>query len=200
MILLIDNYDSFTYNLHQLCLPFAESIIVARNDKITVDEIVCLKPKAIILSPGPKSPKEAGICIELIQKLAPSIPILGVCLGMQAIGAAFGAQVVRAPFPMHGKAAQVLHSGKNLFEKILQPMIVGRYHSLMVQKESLPSALIQEAITEDGILMGIRHREYPCFGVQFHPESILTQNGSQLIANFINLKTVSSFKESGAGL
>ena len=187
MILLIDNYDSFTFNLYQLCSSFVDSIQVVRNDKISVKEVANLKPKAIILSPGPKSPQEAGICIELIQTLSPYIPLLGVCLGMQALGAAFGANVIRAPFPMHGKPSQIFHSGQLLYQDVPQPMTVGRYHSLMLDKVSLPPVLIEDASTKEGLVMGVRHRNYPSFGVQFHPESILTQGGDRLIGNFFNM-------------
>lgn len=187
MILLIDNYDSFTFNLYHLCSSFVSPIRVVRNDKISVEEIAHLQPAAIILSPGPKSPDEAGICIKLIQLLSPHIPILGVCLGMQAIGAAFGANVIKAPFPMHGKVSHIRHSGELLYKNICQPMTVGRYHSLMLQKDALPAVLTEDAFTEDGIVMGVHHRDYPCFGVQFHPESILTKGGDQLIANFFDM-------------
>lgn len=192
MILLIDNYDSFTFNLYHLCASVINlettPLQVVRNDKITLNEIKDLNPKALILSPGPKSPAEAGICIDLIRKFSPHIPILGVCLGMQAIGAAFGAEVIRAPFPMHGKIATITHTGHHLYENAPQPMKVGRYHSLMVERSSLPSTLIADSFTEDGLIMGLRHRDYPCFGVQFHPESILTQGGDVLIKNFFKIR------------
>lgn len=187
MILMIDNYDSFTFNLYHLCSSFVDSIQIVRNDKISLSEVADLKPKALILSPGPKSPKEAGVCVALIQQFAPYIPILGVCLGMQAIGSAFGAEVIRAPYPMHGKTSQVFHTGKDLFQDISQPMTVGRYHSLMIQKTFLPSTLIENAWTSEGLIMGVRHRDFSCFGVQFHPESILTKEGDLLIRNFFNL-------------
>ncbi len=187
MILLIDNYDSFTFNLHQLCSSIVGPIQVVRNDKITLSEIAALNPKAIILSPGPKSPLEAGICMDLIRTFADRIPILGICLGMQAMGVVFGAVLMRSPFPMHGKPSQVIHSGRHLYQDVPSPMTVGRYHSLMLQKGSLPSCLIEEAATEDGLIMGIRHRDYPCFGVQFHPESILTVGGDILVRNFFNM-------------
>lgn len=187
MILLIDNYDSFTFNLYQLCASLVDAVHVVRNDKISVKEVFDLQPDAIILSPGPKSPYEAGICIELIQSFAATVPILGVCLGMQAIGVAFGANMIRAPFPMHGKSSAVVHSGQQLFQDIPNPMIVGRYHSLLLEKSSLPSVLVEEATTDDGLIMALRHRDYPCFGVQFHPESILTENGDRLVSNFFKL-------------
>lgn len=187
MILMIDNYDSFTFNLHQLCSSIAGPIQVVRNDKISLEGIAKLNPRAIILSPGPKSPHEAGVCLEVLHTFADRIPILGICLGMQAIGVAFGAVLMRSPFPMHGKTSKVLHSGKGLYQDVPNPMIVGRYHSLMLQKGSLPPALIEEAVTEDGLIMGVKHRDYPCYGVQFHPESILTEGGDVLVRNFFEL-------------
>lgn len=187
MILLIDNYDSFTYNLYQLCCSFTDSIHIVRNDKISIAEIAYLKPQAIILSPGPKSPFESGICLEAIKTFVSTIPILGVCLGMQAIAAALGGSIVRAPYPMHGKASSIFHSGQFLYNGIPAPMIAGRYHSLLVDKESLPPDLIADAFTEEGLIMGIRHRNYPCYGVQFHPESILTQFGERLLSNFFTI-------------
>lgn len=187
MVLLIDNYDSFTYILSHLCTSFVDNIQVVRNDKISISEIEAMNPKAIIISPGPKSPAEAGICIELVQAFAPKIPILGICLGMQAIGAAYGANVVRSSMPMHGKTSAVQHSGKLLYKDIPHPMKVGRYHSLMLEKSSLPPVIIQEACTADGVIMGIRHRDYPCYGVQFHPESVMTEGGDVLVGNFFRL-------------
>lgn len=184
MILLIDNYDSFTFNLYQLCFSFTDSIHVVRNDKISIAEIVQLNPKAIILSPGPKSPYEAGICMEVIQAFASTIPILGVCLGMQTIAAAFGGHIVRAPFPMHGKTSSINHSGELLYKDIPQPMTVARYHSLLVDLDSLPSVLIADSFTEEGLIMGLHHRDFPSYGVQFHPESILTEWGERLVGNF----------------
>lgn len=187
MILLIDNYDSFTFNLYQLCSSYADRIHIVRNDKITIEKIDELKPKAIILSPGPKSPKEAGICIEAIQTFASHIPILGVCLGMQAIGEAFGGNTIRASVPMHGKSSQIFHTQQLLYKDMPNPMTVGRYHSLMLEKSSLSDVLVADAFTEDGLIMGVRHRDFPCFGVQFHPESILTENGDKLINNFFKM-------------
>ena len=184
MIIIIDNYDSYTYNLYQLCTRFEDDIRVYRNDAITVDEVVKLGPEAVIISPGPKAPEDAGICVELIRKIAPSIPILGVCLGMQSIGAAFGASIVRAPVPMHGKTSLVYHDYGMLYTTLSQPFVVGRYHSLVIDSNTLPKELIKDAETEDGIVMGVRHRDYPCYGVQFHPESILTEEGERLVGNF----------------
>jgi anthranilate synthase component II len=187
MLVLIDNYDSFTYNLYQLCRTFTPSVKVFRNDVITPNDISDLKPRGIIISPGPKAPHDAGICIDLIRRLSPSIPILGVCLGMQAIGAAFNAVVVRAKAPMHGKSSQIFHHGKGLYAGMPHPFMAGRYHSLVIDETTMPSVLIKESSTEDGVIMGVRHRHYPCYGVQFHPESILTQQGALLLSNFCRL-------------
>lgn len=185
MLVIIDNYDSFTYNLYQLCAQIVREVRVIRNDRITVSELEALHPTSIIISPGPKSPAEAGISIELIQKLAPKIPILGVCLGMQSIGAAYGSQVVRAPKPMHGKTSLVFHQQQSLYANLPSPFTAGRYHSLMVDRSTLADSLVVESESEDGIIMGLRHRLFPCFGVQFHPESILTPEGHFIIRNFL---------------
>lgn len=185
MILLIDNYDSFTYNLYQLAAKLRPDVHVVRNDAISLEEIAAMRPEAILLSPGPGRPEEAGICIPLIQRFAPEIPILGVCLGHQAIGVAFGAEVDRAPEILHGKKGVIFHSRKNLFKGVPLPFTAGRYHSLVVKKEGLPSSLSVEAETENGMIMALKHREYPCFGIQFHPESILTSHGDLLMANFL---------------
>lgn len=187
MILLIDNYDSFTYNLYQLISMQHEDVKVVRNDEITLDEIEKLAPEAIVISPGPGRPEDAGICVELIRRFAPKIPILGVCLGHQAIGIAFGGNVVRAPQIVHGKKTPVFHSRKGLFEKVNLPFQAGRYHSLVVDKQSLPKDLRIDAETPDGLIMGIKHHSYPCFGIQFHPESILTEQGAILLANFVKI-------------
>ena len=187
MILLIDNYDSFTYNLYQLIAKQYKDVKVVRNDQITLDEIEKLAPEAIVISPGPGRPEDAGICVELIRRFAPTIPILGVCLGHQAIGVAFGGQVIRAPEILHGKKSLVFHSRKNLFEKVNLPFQAGRYHSLIIDKKSLPQELGVDAETSDGLIMAVKHRSYPCFGIQFHPESILTEQGSILLANFIKM-------------
>jgi len=186
MYLIIDNYDSFTYNLYQIIARIDPEVIVKRNDEITIDEIEKLNPKAIFLSPGPGRPEDAGICVALIQKFAPLIPIFGVCLGLQAIGIAFGAQVVRAGEIMHGKTSFIFHHRKGIYEGMAIPFQAGRYHSLMIDPETLPDVLMKEAETDHGILMGVRHKEYSCFGVQFHPESILTPTGERLITNFMN--------------
>ena len=187
MVLVIDNYDSFTYNLVQYLLELKQTLEVRRNDKITMDEIADLDPTAIVLSPGPCTPNEAGISLELIEQLAPSKPILGVCLGHQCIGQAFGGNVIRAPELMHGKTSQIHHNGETIFEGLPTPFEATRYHSLIVQRETLPEALEVSAETEDGLIMGLRHEEYPVYGVQFHPESILTPAGKDLLRNYLEL-------------
>src|SRR6476659_5382065 len=188
MLLVIDNYDSFTYNLVQYLGELGAKIEVRRNDQVTLDEIDnSLKPERIVISPGPGTPDDAGISLRAIDRFAGKIPILGVCLGHQAIGQAFGGKVVRAPVLMHGKASAVMHDGKTIFEGLTDGFQAGRYHSLIVEKESLPSALEISARTGDDIIMGLRHRELRVEGVQFHPESILTAEGKQLLANFLKL-------------
>ncbi|HTP42393.1 MAG TPA: aminodeoxychorismate/anthranilate synthase component II [Nitrospiria bacterium] len=187
MLLMIDNYDSFTYNLVQYLGELGEEIRVYRNDKITVDEIRRLKPDRIVISPGPCTPKEAGISIPLIQALAGSVPILGVCLGHQSIGAAFGGDVVRAARLMHGKTSMIHHDGKTIFAGLPNPFEATRYHSLIVKRETLPACLEISAETREGEIMGLRHHEFVVEGVQFHPESILTSAGKQLLANFLAL-------------
>jgi len=187
MLLMIDNYDSFTYNLVQYFGELGEEITVFRNDKITVDEVRRMKPDRIVISPGPCTPKEAGISIPLIQALAGTIPILGVCLGHQSIGAAFGGDVVRAARLMHGKTSMIHHDGKTIFSGLPNPFEATRYHSLIVKKETLPACLEISAETREGEIMGLRHREFVVEGVQFHPESILTNAGKQLLANFLAL-------------
>jgi anthranilate synthase component II len=185
MILLIDNYDSFTHNLYQLVASIQGDIKVVRNDRITLEEIASLKPQAIILSPGPGRPEEAGICLNVIRTFAPTIPILGVCLGHQAIGLTFGGQVVPAPDILHGKRSLVFHRRQGVFKGIALPCHVGRYHSLVVDKKSLPVCLNVEAEDANEIVMAIKHKEFPCYGVQFHPESILTTQGELMIRNFL---------------
>ncbi len=187
MVLLLDNYDSFTYNLAQYLGELGCTLEVHRNDKISVEEIARRKPERIVISPGPCTPQDAGICIELIRRLAGKFPILGVCLGHQAIGAAFGGKVVRAPKLFHGKTSQIHHDGKNIFRKLADPFTATRYHSLIVERKSLPRELTITAETDDGTIMGIRHRRHKLEGVQFHPESILTQSGKQLLQNFLSL-------------
>ncbi|MCS7215609.1 MAG: aminodeoxychorismate/anthranilate synthase component II [Thermodesulfovibrio sp.] len=187
MILLIDNYDSFTFNLYQYVGEINPNIIVYRNDQITITQIENLKPERIIISPGPCTPSEAGISIDVIKHFAGKVPILGVCLGHQAIGAAFGARVIRSHEIMHGKTSLIYHDGKTIFKGLPNPFEATRYHSLIVEKETLPDCLVVSAWTSNGIIMGIRHREYIVEGVQFHPESILTKVGKDLLRNFLRL-------------
>ena len=185
MILLIDNYDSFVYNLSRYIAELGFEPLVVRNDAISLEQIEALSPSHIILSPGPCTPNEAGICLELIQHFMKSVPILGVCLGHQAIAQACGATVTRAQQPLHGKSTSILHDGKNIFEGCPNPLNVGRYHSLIVSPDRFPSCLEITAQTPDHEIMALQHVEYPVYGVQFHPESILTTHGSTLIANVI---------------
>ena len=185
MILLIDNYDSFTYNLYQYLCELGADVVVRRNDKITVQEVREMAPERIVISPGPCTPKDAGISIELITELAGEFPILGVCLGHQAIGAAFGGEVVRAEQVMHGKTSQISHDGRGVLAGIPSPFTATRYHSLIVREEDLPEVLEITARSEDGTIMAFRHRDYEITGVQFHPESILTEGGHRLLGNFI---------------
>lgn len=188
MILLLDNYDSFTYNLYQYFLELGEDVQVIRNDQITLQEINTLQPEAIILSPGPGIPKNAGICIDLIKAFYREIPILGICLGHQAIGAAFGAEIVQARTIKHGKTSMILHTGTGLFEYMSQPLEVMRYHSLVIEKESMPLELeVVAKSMEDEEIMGLKHIQYPLYGLQFHPESIGTKCGKEIIQNFINV-------------
>jgi anthranilate synthase/aminodeoxychorismate synthase-like glutamine amidotransferase len=187
VILLLDNYDSFTYNLAQYLGELGCQVEVHRNDRISVEQIAQRKPERIVISPGPCTPQEAGICVELIQKLAGKIPILGVCLGHQAIGAAFGGKIIRAPKLFHGKTSQIRHDGSGVFRGLPNPFTATRYHSLIVDRKSLPAELQVTAETDEEIIMGMQHREYPLTGVQFHPESVLTDSGKQLLKNFLSL-------------
>lgn len=188
LLLVIDNYDSFTYNLVQYLGELGEQIEVRRNDEVETGEVATtLRPARIVISPGPGTPDDAGVSLELIRAFAGRIPILGVCLGHQAIGQAFGAKVIRAPVVMHGKASEVHHDGKTIFASIGEPLLAGRYHSLIVERETLPSCFEVSAETDDKTIMGLRHREFKLEGVQFHPESILTANGRQLLENFLRL-------------
>jgi anthranilate synthase/aminodeoxychorismate synthase-like glutamine amidotransferase len=187
VILLLDNYDSFTYNLAQYLGELGCNVEVHRNDKISVEEIARRKPERIVISPGPCTPEDAGISVELIHRLAGQFPVLGVCLGHQAIGAAFGGKIVRAPKLFHGKTSEIYHDGKGVFEKLPDPFTATRYHSLIVERKSLPKELAITAETEDGIIMGLRHRRYKIEGVQFHPESVLTESGKELLRNFLGL-------------
>jgi len=188
MLLMIDNYDSFTYNLVQYLGELGQDLKVSRNDKITIAEIEKMSPDRIVVSPGPCTPKEAGISVETIRYFAGKIPILGVCLGHQSIGEAFGGDVVRAPFLMHGKTSLIHHDGRTLYEGLPNPFVATRYHSLIVKRETLPEVLEVSAWTEDGVIMGLRHRQFLVEGVQFHPESILTSVGKDLLRNFLKLK------------
>ncbi|GIV88058.1 MAG: glutamine amidotransferase [Chloroflexus sp.] len=184
-VLLIDNYDSFTYNLYQYLCELGATVDVVRNDQITVAEVAACQPDRIVISPGPCTPAEAGISVDVIRELGSSIPILGVCLGHQAIGAAYGGAVVRAPFVMHGKLSPIYHNGQGVFAGLPSPFMATRYHSLIVRREDLPAELEITAWTEDGLVMGMRHRSFPVEGVQFHPESIMTEGGKQMLANFL---------------
>ena len=187
MILMIDNYDSFTFNLVQYLGEIGEDIKVYRNDKISLEEVIQMSPDHIVISPGPCTPNEAGVSLELIGKLGGKIPILGVCLGHQAIGQAYGGNVIRAQNLMHGKTSVIHHDGKTIFEGIESPFTATRYHSLIVERDSLPECLEISAWTEQGEIMGLRHKEHVVEGVQFHPESILTEHGKKLLKNFLQL-------------
>jgi anthranilate synthase/aminodeoxychorismate synthase-like glutamine amidotransferase len=187
MLLLLDNYDSFTYNLAQYLGQMGETLEVRRNDEISLEEIERLRPERIVISPGPCTPQEAGISIPLIKRFAGKIPILGVCLGHQAIGAAFGGRVVRAKKVMHGKTSEIHHDGRTIFRGLPQDFVATRYHSLIVERKSLPRALEVSAETADGTIMGLRHRKMKVEGVQFHPESVLTTSGFKLLQNFLGI-------------
>lgn len=186
-VLVIDNYDSFTYNLVHCIGGLGAEIEVVRNDKITLDEIAQKAPDALILSPGPCTPNEAGICLSLIKRFAGEIPLFGVCLGMQSMGQAFGGEVVRAPVQMHGKVSTVSHDGSGVFRGINSTFSATRYHSLVVREDTLPQELAVTARSEDGQIMGLQHRELPVHGVQFHPESIASENGQAILQNFLNI-------------
>ena len=187
MILMIDNYDSFTYNLVQYLGQLDQAVEVYRNDEITLEDIRNIAPEAIFLSPGPCTPKEAGITVDVIREFHKSTPIMGVCLGHQAIGYAFGGNVVRAGRLMHGKTSPIINDGKTIFKGLPNPFIAGRYHSLLIEEASLPSCLMISARTEEGEIMGVRHQEYVVEGIQFHPESILTPQGKRILRNFLEL-------------
>ncbi|GAB4321939.1 MAG: aminodeoxychorismate/anthranilate synthase component II [Candidatus Sumerlaeia bacterium] len=187
MLLIIDNYDSFTYNLVQYLGELGAEATVFRNDRITIDEIRRMAPARIVLSPGPCTPREAGICNDVIRAFGPSTPILGVCLGHQCMGHVYGGRVVRAPAVMHGKTSPIHHDSTGVFAGLPSPFEATRYHSLIVERPTLPDCLIVNAWTDDGIIMGLRHREHPVHGVQFHPESILTKEGKMLLRNFLDL-------------
>ena len=187
MILMIDNYDSFTYNLVQYLGILGADVEVRRNDRVSLEEIKAMQPERLVISPGPGVPESAGIIIPIIQRFYRHVPILGVCLGHQAIGVSFGARVVRAARLMHGKVSQISHDGRGVFRNVPNPFTATRYHSLAVERESLPSSLEISAKAEDGEIMGLRHRDYPVHGIQFHPESILTQEGMRILENFLTL-------------
>ena len=186
MILLLDNYDSFTFNLAQYLGELGAPPLVRRNDEITLDEVRELRPDRIVISPGPGRPEDAGITVALIRELGPTVPLLGVCLGHQGIGLAFGGSVIRAPVPMHGKISSVEHDGAGVFKGVATPLAAGRYHSLVIA-DPVPDELEACARAEDGTIMGVRHRRFPVHGVQFHPESVLTGSGHQLLRNFLDL-------------
>lgn len=186
MILLIDNYDSFTYNLYQYMGIFTDDIKVVRNDKITIEQIEEMNPEKIVLSPGPKAPKDAGICLDVVRHFAGKKPILGICLGHQTIGEAFGATVSYAKKIFHGKQSTIEHDGTGIFEGINSPIKVARYHSLAIIEDTMPDCLSVIAKTEDGEIMAVKHKEFPVIGLQFHPESIYTEHGKKMIENFIN--------------
>src|ERR1700709_86818 len=187
MIALIDNYDSFTFNLVHYLGGLGADVVVHRNDKSAVADVLAAEPEAIVLSPGPCTPNEAGICLDLIEQASPQIPILGVCLGHQAIGQAFGGEVVRAPVPVHGKLSEMRHQGESVFRGINGPFKATRYHSLVVERGSLPETLSVTAETDDGLIMGLSHKTLPVHGVQFHPESIEAETGQLMLKNFLEL-------------
>ncbi|MDE1882739.1 MAG: aminodeoxychorismate/anthranilate synthase component II [Rhodospirillales bacterium] len=188
MILLIDNYDSFTFNLVQFFGDLGAECVVKRNDALSAAEVLAMAPEAVVLSPGPCTPNEAGICLDMVAAAAAAkLPLFGVCLGHQSIGQAFGGQVVRAPEPVHGKTSPVFHDNTDVFEGLPNPFTATRYHSLIVQRASLPASLVPTAWTEDGVIMGLRHAELPIYGVQFHPESIATSHGHDILRNFLRL-------------
>ena len=185
MLLLIDNYDSFTYNLYQYLAELGAQITVRRNDQLSIAEITAMRPEQIVISPGPCTPNEAGLSCEIIRQFGSSIPLLGVCLGHQAIGQVYGGRVIRAPEPMHGKSSLIYHHGQGVLSELPAPFSANRYHSLIVERATLPDALEITAETTDGLIMGLRHRTHPVEGVQFHPESIMTPDGKQLLRNFL---------------
>ena len=191
MVFVLDNYDSFTYNLVQYLGELGAEVVVRRNDQVTVADVERMRPDRIVISPGPCTPAEAGISVELVRKLAGKIPVLGVCLGHQAIGAAFGGKIIRAPQLMHGKTSEVIHDNKTIFRGLPMPLTATRYHSLIVEEKSLPEELEVSAWTSDGpasrTIMGLRHKKFPVEGVQFHPESVLTTEGKRLMGNFLRL-------------
>ena len=198
MLLIIDNYDSFTYNLVQYFGELGAEPVVKRNDEITVAEIEALQPEAVVISPGPCTPKEAGISNDVIAQIGPKLPVLGVCLGHQCIGHVYGGAVVRAGRLMHGKTSPILHDGTGVFAKLPSPFEATRYHSLIIDPPTMPDVLVVNAHTEEGEIMGVRHKEYPIHGVQFHPESILTRHGKELLKNFLDISAEFHAKEKAA--
>jgi len=191
VLLLIDNYDSFTYNLFHYLGQLGADVVVKRNDEISADEAIAMRPDAVVLSPGPCTPNEAGICLELIAKANGTLPILGVCLGHQSIGQVYGGTVVRAPVPMHGKLSRIHHTGKSVFRGLNNDFMATRYHSLTIAPESMPADLEITAVSEDGVIMGVMHKTHPVHGVQFHPESIASENGHALLQNFLHMARMS---------
>jgi anthranilate synthase component 2 len=187
LLLLIDNYDSFTYNLFHYLGQLGADVVVKRNDEVSVADVLAMKPEAIVLSPGPCTPNEAGICLELVARTGGRVPTLGVCLGHQAIGQVYGGRVVRAPAPMHGKLSRVHHNGRSVFRGLNNDFLATRYHSLTIAPESMPSDLEITATSDDGVIMGVMHKNHPVHGVQFHPESIASENGHALLANFLRI-------------
>jgi anthranilate synthase component 2 len=187
LLLLIDNYDSFTYNLFHYLGQLGAEIVVKRNDELTAEQALAMKPDAVVLSPGPCTPNEAGICCDLIARAGGRVPILGVCLGHQAIGQVYGGKVVRAPVPMHGKLSRIHHTGKSVFRGLNNDFLATRYHSLTIAPDSVPAELEVTAVADDGVIMGVMHKRHPVHGVQFHPESIASENGHALLANFLRL-------------
>jgi anthranilate synthase component 2 len=187
VLLLIDNYDSFTYNLFHYLGQLGADVVVKRNDEISVADAIAMKPEAIVLSPGPCTPDEAGICLELVAKAGPRIPMLGVCLGHQSIGQVYGGKIVRAPEPMHGKLSRVHHTGRSVFRGLNNDFLATRYHSLTIAPESMPTDLEITATSEDGVIQGVMHKKHPVHGVQFHPESIASENGHALLENFLRI-------------
>jgi len=190
LLLLIDNYDSFTYNLFHYLGQLGAEVLVKRNDELTAGEALALKPDAVVLSPGPCTPNEAGICCELIEMAAGTMPILGVCLGHQSIGQVYGGKVVRAPAPMHGKLSRIHHNGRSVFRGLNNDFVATRYHSLTIAPETMPDCLEVTAHSDDGVIMGVMHKTHPVHGVQFHPESIASENGHALLQNFLRLARV----------
>lgn len=193
MLLMIDNYDSFVYNLVRYFKELGEEIVVYRNDKVTIDQIEEMNIKGIIISPGPKSPKEAGVSLEIIDKFKGKLPILGICLGHQCVGHYFGAEIIKGKEPVHGKISYINHNGKNIFLDVKNPLRVTRYHSLVINRDSIPNDLEIVSDTDDGVIMAIKHKYYPIYGLQFHPEAEMTEEGHRLLENFIHI--TSKFRE-----